>query len=345
MKPDEEGFLYPEINSLLCIDCGLCLKVCPLKHEGSFKQNTIPRFYAARHKKVEVLKNSTSGGAFTAISDAILDLHGIIYGASFDENFHVLHMRAETHKERDKMRISKYVQSNLNNAYKNIKDNLLNKRKVLFTGTPCETAGLLGFLGSLSLSENLYTCDVICHSIPSPRVWEDYKDLLQKEWDGKLTSIQFRSKKYDWKRENSKKGFLFTIDNSTAVHEDSRFYHLFFYAGTIARPSCAKCRFTDIHRPSDLTIADYWGIEKYNKDLYNPLGVSLILVNSQKGETLFKHAEKYLTTEERPKEEELNEQQRLKIPMSFPIDRSEFWKDYNTFGFKYVLEKSMNNKR
>ncbi|MHC1745696.1 MAG: Coenzyme F420 hydrogenase/dehydrogenase, beta subunit C-terminal domain [Negativicutes bacterium] len=339
MKADEEGFLYPEIDQIRCIDCGRCIQICPLIHDGNYKNDHTPRFYVARHKSQEVLRQSTSGGAFTAISDDILRQNGVVYGVDYDAGFHVLHQRAETAEQRDRMRISKYVQSDIGDIYAQIKDDLRNGRMVLFTGTPCQAAGLRGFMNNSPLMDRLYICDLICHSIPSPLIWEEYKLLLEREKGGKLVSVQFRSKKDGWSRGNSNKGFLFSTDKSPAIHEDDRFYQLFFKVGTITRPSCSQCRFTDIHRVSDLTIADYFGIEKYSPEWFDPLGVSLILVNSQKGASLFDQCRQDLHAEERPKEEALNEQKRLSKSSQSPGKRSIFWEEFRRFGFEYVIGK------
>ena len=344
MKADEEGFLYPEIDQGRCVDCGRCTTVCPLIYEGNYKNIDTPRFYVARHISQDVLLESTSGGAFTAISDEILRQKGVIYGADYDEKFRVIHQRAETAEQRDRMRISKYVQSDIEDTYSQIKTDLQKGRMVLFTGTPCQAAGLRGFIGNSPLMDKLYICDLICHSIPSPLIWEEYKQLLERENGGKLVSVQFRSKKYGWSRENSNKGFLFTTDKSSEVKEDDRFYQLFFKVGTITRPSCSKCAFTDIHRVSDLTIADYFGIEKYSPEWFDPLGVSVILVNSPKGAALFDQCRQELHVEERPKEETLQEQKRLSEPSKFPEKRSSFWEDYRCLGFEGLLNKYSNGK-
>lgn len=339
MKPDEEGFLYPEIDQASCVDCGRCTQICPVMYEGNYKESGTPRFYVARHKLPEVLQQSTSGGAFTAISDAILRKKGVIYGADYDEGFHVLHKRAETTKQRNRMRISKYVQSDMGDTYTQIKVDLKAGRTVLFTGTPCQAAGLRGFMGNSPLTDRLYVCDLICHSIPSPLIWEEYKSLLERENGGKLVSVQFRSKKHGWSRENSKKGILFATDRNCEIQEDDRFYQLFFKGGAITRPSCSQCRFADINRASDLTIADYWGIEKYSPEWFDPLGVSVILVNSSKGNDFFDQCRQDMLVEERPKEESLNEQKRLHEPSKFPENRSLFWENYQCFGFEFVIEK------
>lgn len=339
MKPDEEGFLYPVIDQSLCVDCHKCVNICPLICEGNYKQKSEPEFLVAKHKSEEVLMNSTSGGAFTALSDVILREGGVIYGVDYDDEFRVLHRRTETIEGRNRMRVSKYVQSNMGNIFEQIRKDLMDKRTVLFTGTPCQAAGLRAYMGDSPLTENLYVCDLICHSIPSPLIWEDYKKLLEKEHGGKLTDIQFRSKIIDWSRENSNKTFLFKTSSSEEIHNDERFYKLFFGAKTITRPSCSECRFTDIHRASDITIADYWGIEKYAPEWMDTKGVSVILVNNEKGTELLQKCSKELKYEKRPKEESLTEQQRLSEPVQFPEDRDKFWNDYREHGFEYIIEQ------
>jgi coenzyme F420-reducing hydrogenase beta subunit len=338
MKPDEEGFLYPEIEEEYCVDCGSCTAICPLVVDGSYKETGTPGFYVARHKSPAVLRESTSGGAFTALSEAVLRENGVVYGADYDGNLRVRHRRALTREQRDRLRISKYVQSDMGDAYAQIKADLQAGFTVLFTGTPCQAAGLRGYIGNSPFTDRLYICDLICHSIPSPLIWEEYKRLLERESGGKLAWVQFRSKKHAWSRENSNKGFRYGTDNGRE-QEDDRFYQLFFAVGAITRPSCSKCRFTDIHRASDLTIADYWGIEKYSPEWYDPLGVSVILVNSAKGAELFEQCRQDMVTENRPKEEALAEQKRLREPGKLPENRELFWEEYHKFGFDDIIEK------
>ncbi|MEW9094594.1 MAG: Coenzyme F420 hydrogenase/dehydrogenase, beta subunit C-terminal domain [Clostridiaceae bacterium] len=339
MKEDEEGFLYPVIDQSLCVDCGKCTKVCPLIQSGNYKHNSIPEFFVAKHKSEEVLMKSTSGGAFTAISDEILRLGGVVYGADYDHEFRVMHKRAENEEQRNRMRVSKYVQSNLGDVFKQIKTDLTNGKIVLFTGTPCQIAGLRGFIGDSPLVKNLYLCDLICYGIPSPLIWDDYKNILEKEYGGKLVDVKFRSKIAGWSRKKSNESFLFKTSNSENFHHDGRFYQLFFGKKTIIRPSCGKCLYTDIHRSSDITIADYWGIEKYAPEWMDAKGVSLIITNTSKGEELLMKCSTTLKYEKRAKEESLEEQQRLSGPIEFPKDRKEFWEEYQKFGLAHLLDQ------
>jgi coenzyme F420-reducing hydrogenase beta subunit len=341
MEPDEEGFLYPLINQEECIDCRKCVNCCPILNENNFKEERVPDLYVSKHKSKEVLLSSTSGGMFAALSDAILRQGGVVYGVDFDDEFKVLHKRAENLEQRDRMKFSKYVQSNLTDIFTQIKEDLIDGKSVLFTGTPCQTAGLRGYFKNSRLAEKLYVCDLICHSIPSPLIWEEFKKYLEKENGGKLTNIQFRSKIIDWTRENSNKTFMFKTTAKDEYIFDERYYKLFFGLKTIVRPSCSECRFTDVHRASDITIADYWGIEKYAPEWMDLKGVSLMLINNEKGDKLLDMIGQDIYFEKRPLQEALNEQQRLSRPVERPANRDEFWKIYKEKGFEYIMENML----
>ncbi len=180
MEPDEEGFLYPVIRAERCMDCGLCQTICPFRKEDHWKNEQMPQFYVAKHRDGEVLRRSTSGGAFTALSDQVLDMGGAVYGAVFDSRFRVVHQRATGRAGRDRMRFSKYVQSDLGNCFCQVEQDLRQGKPVLFTGTPCQNAGLRAAMGPLAEQGPLVCCDLICYGVPSPRVWEAYKQLLEK---------------------------------------------------------------------------------------------------------------------------------------------------------------------
>ena len=324
MEPDEEGFLYPVIRAERCMDCGLCQTICPFRKEDHWKNEQMPQFYVAKHRDGEVLRRSTSGGAFTALSDQVLDMGGAVYGAVFDSRFRVVHQRATGRAGRDRMRFSKYVQSDLGNCFCQVEQDLRQGKPVLFTGTPCQNAGLRAAMGPLAEQGPLVCCDLICYGVPSPRVWEAYKQLLEKEQGAPLAEVSFRTKELPWSRSNSNRSLRYRTANQREGQADQRFYRLFFESGAILRPSCGQCPFASACRASDLTIADYWGIEKYAPEEYDPLGVSLVLTSTERGRRLLEQCPS-LWTEARPAEESLAEQKRLHQPAELPENRPLFW--------------------
>jgi hypothetical protein len=203
---------------------------------------------------------------------------------------------------------------------------------------------LRSFLGKQYNAENLYVCDVICYGIPSPLIWKEYLRYLEHKHHDKIQSVQFRSKVFEWKRINSGKNFMFTTKSSPETQIDNGYYSLFFSAQAIIRPSCYQCRFTDIKRPSDITIADYWGIEKYVPEFTDSKGVFLLLLNSSKGSMLFEHIKNDFRYIERSKEECSFEQQRLREPVKYPSNRNRFWQDYYRNGFSYLIDNYTNKQ-
>lgn len=200
MKPDALGFLYPEIDSSKCVDCGLCEKVCAFNDNYDRSLNLAqPEAFGARHKDMKEVETSRSGAAFIAISDWILAHGGAVYGAGYTEHFRVIHKRAVTKEERNEFKGSKYVQSDLSGVFKQIKKDLKDGLIVLFSGTPCQTAGLNSYIGK-KLRENLYLVDIVCHGVPSPYIWRDYLLYLEKKENSIITWVNFRDKQqFGWK--------------------------------------------------------------------------------------------------------------------------------------------------
>ena len=338
MIEDSEGFKYPKIDEDICIDCNWCRRICPFLIADSLKEKEEKDFYYLKHNDENVLFNSTSGGAFSAISDSILEEGGIVYGAVFDENFVVKHIGANTLEEKNKMRKSKYSQSDLLNVFSEIKNHLHKGKKVMFSGTPCQVAGLKSYLDTLKWDKNLLLVDVICHSIPSPKVFRDYIDIIEKEEGKAITWIDFRYKDVPWTRDHSNRGFKYKLEGSDEIHSKDIFYDLFFKLKTITRPACEKCPFTDVIRVSDITIADYWGIEKYSKDLYDQMGVSSIMFNTDRGRDYLEKISNRVKVIKRDIKESLNEQQRLKEPIKYDQEkRKSFWEDYEKIGLEGII--------
>ncbi|KAA6327270.1 NAD(P)H-quinone oxidoreductase subunit I [termite gut metagenome] len=255
MQTDERGFLYPQINVAKCMDCGLCEKVCIFQKGYSTNDTQPPIAYAVRHKNEEELKSSRSGGMFVALADFILSENGIVYGAGYTDHFRVVHKRATDKEGYREFKGSKYVQSDLNSTFLQVKHDLKEKKKVLFTGTPCQTAGLNAYLMNIDKS-NLYVCDLVCHGTPSPYIWRDYLNYVEEKVNDKIIMVDFRDKEKGW----SSHFESFVFRNNKKLF--TRTYTELFYKHIILRPSCEICRYTNIYRPSDITIADFWGWEK-----------------------------------------------------------------------------------
>jgi len=334
MIADDEGFLYPSINQELCIECDLCKKVCSFhdnyRISGNYNQ---PLVYAAKHRNDEVRMHSSSGGMFTAISDYILSNDGIVYGAAFDEQFRVHHQKAETKEERNKFRGSKYVQSNLHGIFKDIKEELIKGRAVLFTGTPCQNAGLHAYLNKNY--ENLYLCDIICHGTPSQMIFENYIHYCQRKKRSRIIEYNCRYKGNGWHTHTEKAVYANGKEDSKSLLSQS--YKALFYSHLALRPACHNCKFCNFSRPSDITIADFWGIEKCIPDFDDDKGVSLVLVNSPKGLDLFQAIREILYYRESNTRDCL--QHNLHSPFMASMQREQFWRDYRDKGFDYVLKR------
>lgn len=335
MLPDEEGFLYPEINCNLCVECGLCKKVCAFQNGYATSDNyDRPKVYALKHKSDEVRKNSSSGGAFTAISDYILSKKGVIYGVAYDENFYVEHQRAETAKERNKFRGSKYVQSDLKEVFSQINEDLKKDRYVLFTGTGCQVAGLIKYLDNTQTdAKKLITNDIICHGAPSPLLWNKYLKFIQRE--DEITSYTFRYKEKGWHGYNVKGEFKSgRVKINTS---DIKIYANLFGSDLALRPSCYNCQYTNLQRPSDITIGDFWGIEKTMPEIDDNKGISLVLINTPKGKGVIDKIKGELELWESNTRDCL--QLNLQQPTKRPKNRDRFWEDYHGFGFAYIAKK------
>lgn len=338
MKPDSLGFLYPVVDINKCTNCGLCEKVCAFNDNYDKSLNfDKPDAYGARHKDIHEVETSRSGAAFIAISDWILEQGGVVYGVGYKDHFRVVHKRATTKEERNEFKGSKYVQSDLGDTFLQIKNDLKDGKIVLFSGTPCQTSGLNSFIGK-KFRTNLILVDIVCHGVPSPYIWRDYITYYEKKYNKKIISFDFRNKKdYGWS--NHKETFI--LDDGTKVSPKCHPYSTLFCKTIMYRTSCGSCHFCNTIRPSDITIADFWGWEKINPEFNkDDKGVSLLLINTEKGEELFKAINKRLYTFQAKLEDCL--QPNLKQPSALNMQSSEFERLYKKYGFKYVLKKYTN---
>ena len=332
MEPDALGFLYPKVDESKCVECGLCEKVCQFNDNYDRSLNLEqPIAYAARHKDISEVMRSRSGAAFVAISDYILEQGGVVYGAGYKDHFRVVHKRAATKEERDEFRGSKYVQSDLTGVFRQVKEDLRNGLTVLFSGTPCQTSGLNAFVGK-KLRENLYLIDIVCHGVPGPYIWRDYLAYLEKKHGSMITYVNFRDKElYGWRAHKE----TFKFENGGGK---MNFTYL-FYQHILFRHSCGVCHFTNLHRPSDITIADYWGWERTDKDFNaDNKGCSLVLCNTEKGRQLFEAVKDRMDTI--PAELANVMQTHLAKPSQIHPKRMDFERYYIDNGFEYACRKT-----
>lgn len=289
-----------------------------------------PKVYAVKHKSETVRAASRSGGIFTAVSDWVLAENGVVYGCVLDESFCAVHVRAEGIEDRDRMRGSKYIQSKLGDTYKNIRKDLMDGRLVLFTGTSCQVAGLRQYLGIEYA--NLYCVDIVCHGVPSPKVWNEYMSWQEKKNKSKVKNVDFRNKKdYGWRAHKE----TLTFENGKNL--SSNVFTSLFYGHSILRPSCYECPYKSVMHPGDITIADYWGIEKAAPEFDDNKGVSLVLLNNETGAKVFESVKGYIKWIETRLEDSM--QPPLKAPFPEPDNRNVFWRDFSSKNFDYVAKK------
>lgn len=281
MRRDREGFDYPVANPDICISCGRCEDVCPMKAE---KASSSPKeAFAVRSQ--EFIRNSSSGGVFPVLAGKVIGDGGVVYGAVFDTGLKVVHDEADDMCGVDRMRGSKYVQSELYAAFDDVRTYLEQGRKVMFSGTPCQIAGLKSYLGKDY--DGLMTVDCACHGVPSPGLWEKYVKALEERYGVALTDVRFRSKDRSWRR------YDFVVrgeDREFATPHQKDPYMLLFLQDMTLRPSCYECRFRKGGSGSDLTLADLWNVAEAAPELDDDKGVSLVMANTGKGASAVRSA-------------------------------------------------------
>lgn len=302
MQADEEGFLYPVVDKNACTDCGLCEKVCPVINQNEPRKPL--KVYAAKNKNEEIRRQSSSGGIFTLLAEKVVASGGVVFGARFDEEWNVVHSWADTVEGIVAFRGSKYVQSTIGDSYREAKDFLKQGRKVLFSGTPCQIAGLKKYLRKEY--DNLLTVDVVCHGVPSPLVWRTYLDEIRKKLCTKrgagkntesssigelpvITDISFRDKTNGWKKYGFRLCYANEINEEKFLLQPSKdnIFMKGFIANLYLRPSCYACAARSGKSASDISIADFWGVQNFYPEFDDDMGVGLIFINSEKGKSAY----------------------------------------------------------
>ena len=328
MKKNKQGFFYPSVDKQKCVNCGRCISSCSFNNFEISKESVISS-YAVKHKDESIRENSRSGGVFTAISDWILEHDGVIYGCELTNCREAIHTRAVTKSKRDKFRGSKYIQSNILDCFKSVKNDLENGRWVLFSGTPCQVDAIRNYCDNIK-NDKLLLVDIVCHSVPSPKVWSDYLSYLSPKKETPVY-VDFRDKqKFGWASHKEK-----IVYNSGNVHYDDLFARLFL-SNLISRKDCFSCPYKSLSRCSDITIGDCWGVAENYSEFDDNKGVSLVLVNSKKGDSVFKELDNINSINV-----DIHNilQPALSYNWEIPIEYDSFWKYYYRHSFRGVLNK------
>lgn len=329
MKEDEYGFLFPQIDQNSCIRCGKCKTVCYFQNEKIINR-PLSTFAAVAYDS-ETVKKSASGGAFAALANYILENNGVVVGAELAD-FSVQHKCVLEKKDLQKLQGSKYTQSNMGRCYCEVKKYLDDNLIVLFSGTPCQITGLYGYLGKTY--DNLFTVDIICHGVPNNRMFKEYINILGKLHSGVVKDFLFRDKNIGWGINGSAK----IGKRRVKIWQSSSSYLYYFSKGWIYRESCYTCKYASLNRPADLTLGDYWGIEKQHpeylgKNGWNEKnGISVVIANTQKGIQLLRKVSNKLELRPSTFEKASISNLQLKFP-SRPGRRDEILKIYKDGGW------------
>lgn len=331
-KENNEGFMYPVVEQAVCVNCGACVKHCPVLNP--IPTENVPTVYAAKYRDKQTTAESTSGGIFIPIANNTLEKGGIVYGCAYDENLVARHIAVEDENELFKLQGSKYVQSDISGIYSRIKADLESDRYVLFSGTGCQVAGLRSFLGREY--EKLTTVDIVCHGVPSPRLFARYIDYLGEKLGEPVKSYNFRSKKrHGW-------GLFYELEwgkkSKGGSGFDDPYYNAFLNCKTY-REGCYSCRFANCNRQGDITLADFWGIEYINPKFYSKNGVSLVLVNTEKGKKLWKSLDNCIDSADSTLEQAVKMNKNLSAPSSRPDCRNGIYEGFDGDFEKYVAQK------
>ncbi|WP_300725200.1 Coenzyme F420 hydrogenase/dehydrogenase, beta subunit C-terminal domain [uncultured Bacteroides sp.] len=281
MKPDDEGFYYPKINSIKCVECGLCTKVCPVINSESVKECK-GSIYAAANRNLSIRLDSSSGGIFSLIAGYVLSKNGIVVGAAFIDHLLLVHKCIDKFEDLVQLRGSKYIQSNIQSVFRKVKEFVDNKRYIYFVGTSCQVAAIKLFIKRNR--EYLITSDIVCHGVPSQKMFDIFINEFEKRKGVRVINYKFRDKTINgWSCSSSS---VEIKDKTFYYHKLPNAYFKAYITGSIYREACYKCKFTTENRVSDITLADYWGINKYHSEFHSDYGVSLVIVNTVKGKEI-----------------------------------------------------------
>lgn len=335
MIADHEGFLYPQVDTTTCTGCGLCETVCPMTKPIPVGEP--PQTFAAYNMDEAIRSDSSSGGVFNALMRHAFHQDSVVFGAAFDESLNLCHQSAENEYDGIKFRGSKYLQSQIGKSYRTVKDTLKQDRKVLFSGTPCQVAGLYGFLGGDH--QLLLTCDLVCHGVPSPKVFTAYRAVLERRYAASTQRIAFRRKDCGWKRYSVSLSFDNDTEYLRVLTEDPYMYG--FLSNTYLRPSCHACRFSRLPRVADISMGDFWGVDKHHPDWNDDKGLSLILVQTEKGQKAFEACSDELTIHQADLDTAIQSNPCIRSSVAPGKRREAFFVDLERLPFEKMIKKYM----
>ena len=335
MKRDNEGFLYPSIDEDICINCNLCEKVCPVINVAEDKPKK-QYAYLVQNKNEKIRKESTSGGAFTAIAEAVIEKGGVVFGVAYNDELMAVHKYVENKEDLRLFRNSKYVQSTVGNSYKKAKEFLDKGRWVCFSGTPCQIEGLHTYLGKDY--ENLILVDIVCHAVPSPLIWQKYLEGLRKKYGDKITNILFRDKSfYGYKYSQ-----ISVYNNGDCLQHkgvETDFMLRSFFSDICDRPSCYSCKFKKRYRVSDITMWDCFTVDDFDKNLDDDKGTTRILIQSEKGKELFDECRKVLKCVEFEPDKMVDKVKEMFHSVNMNNKRESFFADAQTMSVGSLAKK------
>lgn len=343
---DSEGFQIPRIDEKKCILCGKCGKVCPSIHKW---KNTLAKktdkieIFSFQNRNLKILEKSTSGGLFRAAADRMLDMGGLVCGCIIDDRMAVKHAITDNPKIVDRMMGSKYVQSDMNTCFCKINQYLKNGKNILFSGTSCQVHGLINYLNyNCTKQDNLICMDLICHGVPSPKVFNDFLHFYEEVAGTEIIDYKFRSKKYGWGIGLGDKNYINTVYRSDNQVDDlsycGQLWKNIFFSNYCIRNCCYCCSYACVQKPADISVGDFWGIEKQNTGADWSKGCSMVIPQTEKGFDFFRTLEADI--DKMPNGFKAAQMQnRLFSSVNKPDNRDAFWKIYQSESFKVVAKQ------
>lgn len=340
LKKDQEGFIYPQINIDNCINCSLCEKVCPMTNELSVDNCSDTICYAVCNKDKKIRLKSSSGAFFWILTEYVISQNGVVFGAKLDADLHVVHGYAETLSDCTAFIGSKYMQSNIGNAFLDAREFLNNGRLVLFSGTGCQISGLRNFLKKRY--NNLICQDIACHGVTSELLFDNYREYLEKKYGTEITCINFRDKSSGWKGYSVRADFRNNYHYIKNAEDDlfMRAYRSKYYL----RPSCYECKFRGIDRASDFTLADFWGVDRLMPEIDDDCGTSLVFIHSDKGRQIFEKINDKIISKMVDVQNAVEENPSLIVSFERPKSRGKFIDSVKKTGINKAVRKYCKKK-